>query len=96
MEQRRLSPGRAERGSAAEGAASGGRGRLAESWRRLSSRRGSKRTGASSPALPVSDRARAAPSGHLLAPGAGAGVVSSSLLRFGKRNRLSRALSLTL
>ncbi|XP_038026760.1 transient receptor potential cation channel subfamily M member 3 isoform X4 [Anas platyrhynchos] len=68
MGQRRQSPGAAERGCAAEGAAGGGgssgsgsgsgrgssRGRLAESWRRLSSRRGSaKRSGNSAPAPPA-------------------------------------------
>ncbi|XP_068523898.1 transient receptor potential cation channel subfamily M member 3 [Anas acuta] len=68
MGQRRRSPGAAERGCAAEGAAGGGgssgsgsgsgrgsgRGRLAESWRRLSSRRGSaKRSGNSAPAPPA-------------------------------------------
>ncbi|XP_049651417.1 transient receptor potential cation channel subfamily M member 3 isoform X1 [Accipiter gentilis] len=54
MGQRRRSPGAAERGCGAEGAAGGGRGRLAESWRRLSSRRGSaKRGGPSAPAPPA-------------------------------------------
>lgn len=60
MGQKRRSPGAAERGCAAEGTTGGsGRGRLAESWRRLSSRRGSaKRSGTSAPAPPVSARDR--------------------------------------
>ncbi|XP_015704621.1 transient receptor potential cation channel subfamily M member 3 isoform X5 [Coturnix japonica] len=55
MGQKRRSPGAAERGCAAEGTTGGsGRGRLAESWRRLSSRRGSaKRSGTSAPAPPA-------------------------------------------
>lgn len=109
MGQRRRSPGAAERGCGAEGAAGGGRGRLAESWRRLSSRRGSaKRGGPSAPAPPVSardrhrdrhrDRERERGSSVRAPRGSGCrvGVVLRNLLHSGRKNRPAVALRLTL